>query len=106
MVVAGLTFYVNDLRTQIGIDGGGSTIKQTDKNTQIVLFLDDFVNSVLDAPGEVDFEVRLRLENEVRETKDPQILEAWKAFTDSKTEQDAQRKVIDLLKILAFKLKT
>ncbi|HEY4505008.1 MAG TPA: hypothetical protein VJI73_04530 [Candidatus Paceibacterota bacterium] len=104
IAVVGLTFYVSSLNDQI--TGKVPIVKQSSKQTQIVLFMNDFINSVLDAPGEVDFETRLRLENEVRDTKDADILAAWKAFTEGKSEADAQERVIELLKVLATKLKT
>jgi len=103
IAVVGLTIYVSSLKNQI--TGEVPVVGQTNKSGYVLLFMEDFVNSVLDAPGEVDFETRLRLENEVRETKDAEILAAWKAFTDSKSEGDAQKSVVQLLKILVVKLK-
>ena len=103
IAVVGLTIYVSSLKNQI--TGEVPVVGQTNKSGYVLLFMEDFVNSVLDAPGEVDFETSLRLENEVRETKDAEILAAWKAFTDSKSEGDAQKSVVQLLKILVVKLK-
>lgn len=67
-------------------------------------FLKLFVDKVLDANGkEVDFETRLKLENEARRLGDADILEQWKKFTNSKTEADAQTQTKELLKLLVKK---
>jgi len=104
IALVALTFYVSSLKDQNIV--GPPLAGPNDKQAQVVRFMDDFINLVLDAPGEVDFDTRLRLENEVRDTKDAEILAAWKAFTDSKTEDEAQDRVVDLLKILVARLRT
>ncbi|MFZ8806150.1 MAG: hypothetical protein ACO2OW_00970 [Minisyncoccia bacterium] len=74
------------------------------KNERIINFLKLFIKEVLKAEGEVDFETRLKLENAVREIQDKEILDQWIKFTESKTEEEAQRNVKDLLEILVNKL--
>jgi hypothetical protein len=74
------------------------------KNERIINFLKLFITKVLKAEGEVDFETRLKLENAVREIQDKEILDQWTKFTESKTEEEAQRNVKDLLEILVNKL--
>ncbi len=74
------------------------------KNEKIINFLKLFITKVLKAEGEVDFETRLKLENAVREIQDKEILDQWIKFTESKTEDEAQKNVKDLLEILVNKL--
>jgi hypothetical protein len=74
------------------------------KNEKIINFLKLFITKVLKAEGEVDFETRLKLENAVREIQDKEILDQWTKFTESKTEEEAQKNVKDLLEILINKL--
>jgi hypothetical protein len=74
------------------------------KNERIINFLKLFITKVLKAEGEVDFETRLKLENAVREIQDKEILDQWTKFTESKTEEEAQKNVKDLLEILVNKL--
>lgn len=67
-------------------------------------FLKLFVEKVLDANGkEVDFETRLKLENEARRLGDQEILAQWQKFTNSQSEADAQQQVRGLLKLLVNK---
>jgi len=73
-------------------------------NSGAVEFLDAFVEKVLKSTKEVDFETRLKLENQVREIKDDAILKTWQKFTTSKTEAEAQEQVKNLLSLLAKKI--
>ena len=59
-----------------------------------------FVNKVLRARNEVDFETRLDLENQVRGLNNPEILAGWREFTQSQTESEAQENVKSFLEIL------
>ena len=74
-------------------------------NNRVLNFTKIFITEVLKARTEVDFETRLRLENAVRDLNDHEILSQWQAFTDSKTEAEAQDKVKDLLDMLVNKIK-
>lgn len=73
-------------------------------NAGVVMFSRDFIETVLRAKTEVDFETRLKLENEVRDLKDPEILTQWGKFVNSKTEEEAQEEVKNLLGILMKKI--
>jgi len=59
----------------------------------VLNFEQNFVDKVLKAEGEIDFETRLNLESEVRALDDEEILLAWQAFTSSETEKQAQTAV-------------
>jgi len=85
---------------------------RTEKNRQTITlplnqrtleFLSLFIKKVLKAEKEVDFDTRLMLENKVRELNDKEILEAWNKFVNSKSENEAQKNVKDLLDILVDK---
>lgn len=73
-------------------------------NKPVLTFTKNFIDKVLKAEKEVDFDSRLKLENDVRELKDEAILAQWQKFTGSKTELEAQTAVKDLLALLVSKL--
>jgi len=75
-------------------------------NEKILNFTSLFIEKVLKAEGEVDFETRLKLENAVREINDQEILTEWQKFVDSKTESEAQQEVKNLLELLMNKIKS
>lgn len=74
-------------------------------NKETLVFTQLFIEKVLKAEGEIDFETRLNLESSVRALKDPEILMAWQAFTGSTTEKDAQTAVKNLLGVLVAKIR-
>ena len=74
------------------------------KNIKVIEFANLFIEKVLKADSEVDFETRLKLENDVRELNDPDILASWQTFTQSKTETEAQKAVKNLLGVLIAKM--
>ncbi len=79
---------------------------ETQKTNEKVLdFAKLFIEKVLKAETEVDFETRLKLENVVRNLSDEEILTQWQKFTESKTEIQAQEEVKNLLEILVNKIK-
>jgi hypothetical protein len=91
-----------------------SVLKRELRTTQAELALKQFNNNVLDfyrlfivkvlkTEGEVDFETRLQLETTVRELGDEEILAQWNKFTNSQTEEEAQREVKNLLELLVEK---
>ena len=73
-------------------------------NAGVVVFARDFVDTVLRAKAEVDFETRLRLENSVRDLKDKDVLAQWGKFVNSKSEFEAQEEVKNLLGLLMNKI--
>ena len=74
------------------------------QNEKVIQFNQLFIEKVLKAEKEVDFETRLKLENNVRDLNDPDILARWQAFTESKTELEAQTAVKNLLGTLSQKI--
>lgn len=73
-------------------------------NGKVLDFNRLFIEKVLKAKDEIDFETRLKLESTVRNLNDAEIISAWQAFIDSKTEDEAQEKVKNLLYILSSKI--
>ncbi len=74
-------------------------------NEKILNFTNLFINQVLRAKEEIDFETRLKLENTVRGIGDDEILTQWQKFVESKTENEAQEQVKNLLDLLVKKIK-
>lgn len=74
------------------------TTQNTDK--KVLVFTKLFIEKVLKADKEIDFETRLQLENGVRNLNNEQILAQWQKFTDSKSEMGAQTEVKNLLELL------
>lgn len=73
-------------------------------NEKILTFTKLFIEKVLKAQGEIDFETRLKLESAVRELEDEKILASWQKFTNSATEKQAQDSVKELLSLLVDKI--
>ena len=74
-------------------------------NEKILGFTNLFINQVLRAKEEIDFETRLKLENTVRGIGDDEVLGQWQKFVESKTENEAQEQVKNLLDLLVKKIK-
>lgn len=72
-------------------------------NQKIIVFAKLFVDKVLLGRGTVSFDDRLKLENAVRDINDKEIFSRWQEFTDSKNDQDAQKAVGNLFKVLFTK---
>jgi len=73
-------------------------------NDRVLHFADLFVSKVLRAEGEISFEERLKIENAVRETQDPEILAQWEKFVGAKTEQVAREEIKNLLQLIVDKI--
>ena len=74
-------------------------------NNKVLDFSKLFISKVLKSGTEVSFEDRLSLENAVRNLNDEQILTQWQKFVGSKTEEEAQNEVKNLLELLVNKIK-
>lgn len=74
-------------------------------NEKVLDFTNLFIEKVLKAETEVDFETRLKLENAIRNLDNEEILAQWQKFTESETEADAQTEVKNLLEMLVSKIR-
>lgn len=74
-------------------------------NDKVLEFTKLFIEKVLKAETEIDFETRLKLENAVRNLEDEEVLSQWQKFIESETEDEAQAEVKNLLEMLVIKIK-
>lgn len=106
ILLAGNIFFgVKYFDVQKELKASKKTAKTQQINEKTLEFLELFIEKVLKAETEVDFDTRLKLENAVRNLNDKQILNQWQKFVESKTEFDAQTEVKNLLGILVNKIK-
>ena len=80
-------------------------LTETDTKLPIIAFNQLFVDKVLRAEGEVSFDTRLELENQVRDLNDTEMLEQWNKFVNATDEAEAQSEVKNLLSLLAQRMK-
>ena len=101
VVLAGMIFFmIMSFRLQGKINVLESQPRLSVDANKSFIFMQDFIANVIGSSTEVDFETRLRLENEVRAINDPDILSKWKAFIASKNESEAQSHVLSILQRL------
>lgn len=82
-----------------------SSVSTESINEDVLNFAKFFVDNVLKADREVSLEMRLKMENDIKKINDPEITQKWENFVNSQTEDEAQRNVRELLKILLEKIK-
>lgn len=73
-------------------------------NTNILDFTKMFVEDVLMANTEIDFDTRLVLETSVRNLNDQQIFDQWQRFTKTTTKEGASNEAKILLDLLVKKI--
>lgn len=71
---------------------------------KVTSFTNLFIEKVLKAGKDVNFEDRLALETSVRSINDEEILSQWKKFTECSNPTDAQKEVKNLLALLLKKI--
>lgn len=74
-------------------------------NEKILSFCHMFVQKVLMADKEIDFDTRLALETAVRDLNDQVVFDQWQRFTKSETKEEASNEVKILLDLLVKKIK-
>jgi len=104
LIISNIFFGFKYLTVQKELQRTQTTLETQKTSEKVLDFAKLFIEKVLKAKGEVDFETRLKLENAVREIRDKEILEKWQNFTNSQTEEEAQENVKDLLEILVDKI--
>lgn len=85
------------------LTGAQAVLNAGTQNDRVLEFMEFFINSVLGADQEIDFDTRLKLETAVRDLGDDEVLEAWKYFADSDSQTAAQQSAVNLLKTLVSK---
>ncbi|MDD5318587.1 MAG: hypothetical protein PHF79_02070 [Candidatus Pacebacteria bacterium] len=71
---------------------------------QVSRFLKEFIDVVLNTKGTIAFADRVKLENDVQQLKDADILKLWNAFVASKDAKSAQDNTVKLMSLLANKM--
>ena len=104
LVIGNVFFGFNYFTLSREIGGVKSGQSKVETNEKIINFTSMFIEKVLQADTEVDFETRLTLENAVRDLKDAEVMAEWQNFIKSKTEKEAQDSVKMLLGILIDKI--
>lgn len=105
LLVSNIYFGVKFFGIQKELETTKAALKTQQINEKTLEFAKLFIEKVLKAETEVDFETGLKLENAVRDLKDEEILAQWQKFTESKTEIDAQAEIKNLLEMLMSKIK-
>lgn len=82
------------------------TVKIQQTNQKTLEFANFFVDKVLLSSQQVSFEERLQMENMVRDINDQQILDQWNKFVKSDRNEDVQKELVNLLKLLLSKIST
>ncbi len=67
-------------------------------------FLKAFIDIVLNTDGPIAFEDRVKLENDIRQMHDVDLIKLWDAFVGSKDSKAAQENAIKLMSMLATKM--
>ena len=104
LVAGNIFFSIKYSGEKQGLQLAQTEIAGQKTNGQILEFTKLFIDKVLKAETEVDFEMRLRLENAVRNLGDEEILNHWQSFIESQTEIQAQEEVKILLESLVNKI--
>lgn len=104
LILGNVFFAVKYFNTKSTLEQTQEIVESQDKNNKTLVFARLFIEKVLRAENEVDFETRLEMENAVRNLNDEEILGQWQRFTESKTESQAQEEVKNLLGMLINKI--
>ncbi|MCX6724168.1 MAG: hypothetical protein NT155_03310 [Candidatus Staskawiczbacteria bacterium] len=99
-ILLGVEFFISQQELKIA----EKSVSAQQNSAKVLQFTNLFIEKVLKAQAEISFEDRLKLENSVRDLKDPEILAQWQKFTASQTQQDAQQEVKNLLELLVKKI--
>ncbi len=79
-------------------------VDNTARNIQIARFLQEFITVVLSPTGTVSVDDRVKLENDVIQLGDADILKDWQAFVASPDAKTAQTNAIKLMSLLSAKM--
>jgi hypothetical protein len=104
LVAGNIFFAARYIKMQEELRQANAAVSTQNINENIFVFTQLFIEKVLNAETEVDFETRLQLENAVRAIGDEQIAAQWKRFTESATEIQAQDEVKKLLSLLVLRI--
>ena len=106
LLAGNIFFWLKYSATQQELEKTKETLAVQKTNEKILDFTKLFIEKVLKAEEEINFEDRLKLENAIRNLNDEEILAQWNKFLASKDEMEAQREVKNLLELLINKIRT
>jgi hypothetical protein len=70
---------------------------------QVSRFLKSFIDIVINTQGTVSFDDRVKLESDIRQIRDADLIKLWDAFVGSKDTKEAQANAVKLMSLLATK---
>lgn len=71
---------------------------------QISRFLKFFIDTVLNTSGTISLENRVKLENDIRQIHDADLIKSWDNFVASKDGKEAQLNAVKLMSMLSSKM--
>lgn len=106
ILVAGNIFfsiqYTQNLTSEA--NRAAESASQDQIRTQDTRILKSFINIVINTTGAITLEDRVKLENDVRQTHDTDIIKRWDAFVAAKDGKIAQTAAVSLMVLLANKM--
>ena len=94
--------YVNDIKQQANQQE--VTDQTTTTRIQISRFLKYFIDTVLNTKGSISMEDRIKLENDIRQIHDTDLIKLWDGFVASKDGKEAQVNAVKLMAMLSNKM--
>ena len=94
--------YVNDIKQQANQQE--VTDQATTTRIQISRFLKYFIDTVLNTKGSISMEDRIKLENDIRQIHDTDLIKLWDGFVASKDGKEAQVNAVKLMAMLSNKM--
>jgi len=104
IIASNIAWGVGYFEEKSALSKAHSELSAITQNKKILAFQKLFIDKVLQANGEVDFNTRVLLQNSVNDTGDKAIIGVWNSFLESKTEADGQKRVKELLSLLSSKV--
>ena len=78
--------------------------QKIEKNVKVASFLKFFIDSTLSTKGVISYDDRVKLEADIRELNDPEVLGAWTNLIASQDSESAQKSVVVFLSMLANRM--
>jgi hypothetical protein len=103
VLVAGNIFF--SVQYAAGIREQAAKVEDnSSQRLQMARFLKFFVDTVLNSSGTVSTDQRIKLESDVRQIGDADVLRLWNSFVDSADAKSAQERAVALMSMVANKL--
>lgn len=79
-------------------------VDNTSQHIKIARFLQEFIAVVLSPQGTVSVDDRVKLENDIRQLGDAELLAQWQAFVGSTDAVTAQKNAVLMMSLLSAKM--